>query len=234
MVTTTVDVASRGIAWFRRRQRVDPGSTPVRVNLGSALAVASGWIHVDASPNALLAGRGTGIQTLAYRYSGSNAFFDLDEYRRRLNSYRFVHHDLAYGVPFEDATVDYLYSSHLLEHLSGPAGLNLLRDCYRVLRPGGVIRLCVPDLEKAVQFYLSGERQRFLTYFFNDGRGYRSQHHSMYDYDLLRETLRSANFVDIVRCEFQSGRTPDLVELDNRSDETLYVEAVRPMTNAFQ
>jgi hypothetical protein len=54
----------------------------------------------------------------------------------------------------------------------------------------------------------------------------------MYDYELLHEALVSANFVEVVRCQFQIGRTPDLFELDNRSDETLYVEAVRPTTNA--
>jgi SAM-dependent methyltransferase len=227
-MVSSVDSSNRMIAWMKRGQRVDPGPGPVRINLGAALAVAPGWIHVDSSPNALLAGRNTSIQAVAYRYSGSNALFDLDEYRRRLNSHRFVHHDLAYGVPFIDASVDFVYSSHLLEHLTQSAGLHLLRDCCRVLRPGGVIRVCVPDLEKAVQFYLRGERKRFLAYFFNDGTRRRSRHSFMYDFELLREALSSANFVEVVRCGFQTGRTPDLVELDNRSDETLYVEAVRP------
>ena len=227
VVANVVEFTSRAIAVMRRGRRIDPGPRPVRVNLGSALAVAPGWIHVDSSPNALLAGRSRSIQSFAYRYTGSNAQFDLEEYRRRLNSHRFVHHDLAYGVPFTDASVDFLYSSHFLEHLSWGAGLRLLRDCYRVLHPGGVIRLCVPDLEKAVQFYLRGERDRFLSYFFSDATGQRRQHRFMYDFELLYEALSSTGFVDVIKCEFQTGRTPDLLELDNRSDETLYVEAVR-------
>lgn len=228
ITATATDLVNRGIAWMRRGQRVDPGIGPVRVNLGSALSVTPGWIHVDSSPNLLLAGKNAWIQSIAHRYTGSNVLFDLGEYRRRLNSYRFVHHDLAYGVPFADETVDFLYSSHLLEHLPPSAGLNMLRDCYRVLRPGGVIRLCVPDLEKAVQFYLRGDRMRFLSYFFTAQAPRRSRHQFMYDFELLRDALASAHFVQIEHCKLTTGRTPDLELLDDRSDETLHVEAVRP------
>jgi predicted SAM-dependent methyltransferase len=223
-----LDAANNVIAWTKRGRRIDPGSGSIRINLGSALAVAPGWIHVDASPNALLAGRNRLAQRLAYRFTGSSAFFALDEYQRRLNEYRFVHHNLAYGIPFRDASVDFVFSSHFLEHLDQPAALRLLRDSYRALRPGGVIRVCVPDLEKAVTFYLAGERERFLGYFFDDRRNDRHRHRSMYDFDALRMALCAAGFVDVKRCDFRAGRTPDLHQLDNRSDESLYVEAIRP------
>jgi predicted SAM-dependent methyltransferase len=120
-----------------------------------------------------------------------------------------------------------VYSSHFLEHLDQAAGLRLLRESFRVLRVGGVIRVCVPDLEKVVRFYLRGERERFLGYFFTDERLYRHRHRSMYDFSAIRDALCSAGFVDVTRCEFRAGRTPDLDQLDNRGDETLYVEAVR-------
>jgi SAM-dependent methyltransferase len=196
--------------------------------LGSALLVAPGWINVDASPNAILAGRSRTVQAVGYRFTGSSALFDLDEYRRRLNEHRFVHHDLSYGIPLPDASVDFVYSSHFLEHMERAAGLRLLRDSYRVLRPGGVIRVCVPDLEKAVQIYLGGNRERFLAYFFTADREDRHRHLFMYDFESLRDALHDAGFVDVSKCEFRAGRTPDLEQLDNRSDETLYVEGVRP------
>ncbi len=228
VVRDALNSANNLVGWIRRGQRVDPGPRPVRVNLGSALAVAPGWIHVDASPNALLAGRTRGVQAIAYRFTGSNALFDLDEYRRHLNEHRFVHHDLKYGVPLPDASADFVYSSHLLEHLDRRAGLRLLRDSYRVLRAGGVIRVCVPDLKKAVQLYLGGEQERFLAYFFTDERKGLHRHRFMYDFETLSDALRGAGFADVIQCEFRAGRTPDLDQLDNRSDETLYVEAVRP------
>jgi hypothetical protein len=86
-VRGALDCANNVMMWIRRAQRVDPGPRPVRVNLGSALAVAPEWIHIDASPNAFLAGRSGRVQAIAYRFTGSNAYFELEEYRRRLNEY---------------------------------------------------------------------------------------------------------------------------------------------------
>jgi ubiquinone/menaquinone biosynthesis C-methylase UbiE len=171
------------------------------------------------------------IQMFAYRFTGANLVLDSDDYRNRLNGHRFVHHDLTYGIPFPDATVDFVYSSHFLEHLNRPAGIRLLRDCYRVLRPGGAIRICVPDLEKAVQFYLAGDKSRFLGYFFTDERTDLHRHRFMYDFESLRDALQEAGFVEVTKCQFRGGGTPDLDVLDNRSDETLFVEGVRPASN---
>ena len=227
VIRDTLNSANRLAAWIRRRQRVDPGPGPVRVNLGSALAVAPGWINVDASPNALLAGRSRIVQSLGYRFTGSSALFDLHEYRRRLNEHRFVHHNLAYGIPFPNASVDFLYSSHFLEHLDRETGIRLMGDCYRALRPGGVIRICVPDLDHAVQIYLSGDTSRFLAYFFTDDREDRHRHRFMYNFEMLHDALKDAGFVHVTKCAFRTGHTPDLDKLDNRRDETLYVEGER-------
>jgi SAM-dependent methyltransferase len=63
-------------------------------------------------------------------------------------------YDLRKGVPYPDATFDAVYHSHILEHFSKKAALVFLRECHRVLRPGGVIRVAVPDLEKIARSYL--------------------------------------------------------------------------------
>jgi predicted SAM-dependent methyltransferase len=64
-------------------------------------------------------------------------------------------HDLTRGIPLPDASVDGVYHSHLFEHLRPYEGRFLLSECYRVLVPGGVVRVAVPDLEGICTAYLA-------------------------------------------------------------------------------
>lgn len=54
--------------------------------------------------------------------------------------------DLRKGIPFEDGTFDVIYHSHFLEHLDKKAAYTFMEECYRVLKPSGIIRVVVPDL----------------------------------------------------------------------------------------
>lgn len=63
-------------------------------------------------------------------------------------------YDIRKPLPFRDGTVDAVYASHVLEHLDRDQGRRLLRDCWRILKPGGVARIVVPDLEDLCRFYL--------------------------------------------------------------------------------
>lgn len=62
--------------------------------------------------------------------------------------------DVRRGLPFRDGEADACYSSHVLEHLTAAAAGQLVAECHRVLRPGGIIRLVVPDLEAIARHYL--------------------------------------------------------------------------------
>jgi Methyltransferase domain len=62
--------------------------------------------------------------------------------------------DLRKELPFSAESFDVVYHSHFLEHLPRHAGAGFLRECYRVLKPGGVIRVVVPDLEQIARRYL--------------------------------------------------------------------------------
>jgi predicted SAM-dependent methyltransferase len=129
-------------------------------------------------------------------------------------------------VPFSDGTVDFIYSSHALEHLFREDAERLLRDAYRALKPGGRLRVAVPDLEYAASLYQHGEKERALAFFFTPHRaGYLNHHHFMYDYELLGGHLAAVGFVEIERGGFQEGSFPDVKTLDNRPEETLFVEA---------
>ncbi|MBS0171441.1 MAG: methyltransferase domain-containing protein [Nitrospira sp.] len=63
-------------------------------------------------------------------------------------------HDLHKPLPFDDQSYDAAYASHVLEHFAPDAAHNLLRECYRVLKPGSIMRVVVPDLEAIARGYL--------------------------------------------------------------------------------
>ena len=67
--------------------------------------------------------------------------------------------DITKGLPFEDNRFDGVYHSHVLEHLDPQDGEKLLDECYRVLRPGGVLRIVVPNLEQIATLYLNYHRE---------------------------------------------------------------------------
>ena len=63
-------------------------------------------------------------------------------------------HDLSRGVPFPDASFDAVYHSHLLEHFHASTAPLFLAECWRVLKPGGILRVAVPDLEAMARMYV--------------------------------------------------------------------------------
>ena len=101
-----------------------------------------------------------------------------------------------------------------------------MREAYRVLKKGKIIRICVPDLEYAIALYRKGDKEKALNYFFATSKsGYFPGHQYMYDFDLLRQLLKEVGFTIVERCSHRQGKTPDIDVLDNRPEETLYVEA---------
>jgi predicted SAM-dependent methyltransferase len=65
-----------------------------------------------------------------------------------------IPHNILKGIPFLDNNIDVVYHSHLLEHLTKIDAEGFLKECFRVLRPQGIIRIAVPDLETIAREYL--------------------------------------------------------------------------------
>lgn len=98
----------------------------------------------------------------------------------------------AYPLKFEKNSVDLIYASHLLDHIEGDK-LEILKNWINVLKPGGILRLSVPDFEKVVEIYLK-ERDIDLVKGCVLGRADKPVHcHSiLFDYKKLKALMKEA------------------------------------------
>ncbi|MEB3168799.1 MAG: methyltransferase domain-containing protein [Synechococcaceae cyanobacterium] len=125
--------------------------------------------------------------------------------------------DATQVFPFTDQTFDYVFSEHMIEHLPRAGGLHMLRECRRVLKPGGILRIATPDLSVVISLYAAsdGEATRYIEWMahrFLDGAEDAKAaivinhifhgwgHQFLYDADLLIAALRDCGFVDIRCC----------------------------------
>lgn len=91
-----------------------------------------------------------------------------------------IAHDLRRDFPYPDGSFDGVYGSHVLEHLEPSAAARLLGECRRILKPSGVIRIVVPDLETIARLYLQ-YLERALTGDTNAQRRYDWMMLELYD-----------------------------------------------------
>jgi SAM-dependent methyltransferase len=212
---------------LKRRQKVIPLTGTVKINIGSDLTVAEGWINIDSCVHALISGYPDFIKKLVYKSTDAHLRYEEKDYISILKNHTFVFHNVEYGLPFPSNSVQYIYASHFLEHLYKDDAKKLLRETYRVLKLRGKIRLCVPDLQYVISLYQEGDRERALAFFFDVGTGYFYTHKYMYDFESLRSVLYEVGLDHVIRCSYKIGEVPDIEKLDSKPDETLYVEATK-------
>lgn len=213
---------------LRRWQMVEPSAKPVMINLGCGLDVAPGWINIDGGPHSFFAAWPRSVVGILHQFSEFRSTMTKQEYVDTVKGNVFVHHNLEYGIPLGDESVDYVFTAHFLEHLYKVVALRLIRESYRVLKTGGRMRIIVPDLEYVMTLYAKGDKEDFLRHFYVPDRqkefGY---HRYLYDFDMLKTYLLQAGFSRVERCAYRQGETPDIDKLENRPDESLYLEAVK-------
>lgn len=154
-------------------------------------------------------------------------------------------YDCRRRIPLPSRSAKAIFTEHLLEHLDyeeeAPV---LLAECRRVLRPGGVIRIVVPDGRKYLTTYLNGgwdEMRSFsplaankdpnrqtLMEVVNQHFRQAGQHRFSYDYETLASLLDRSGFHAVAQARFGDSRMKDLaIDSLQRAPESLYVEAVR-------
>ncbi len=146
--------------------------------------------------------------------------------------------DLREGLPLETDSIDYITSIHALPELPFSDLVPALTELRRVLKPGGVLRLALPDLERGIAAFQRGDREYFhvpdedarsIGAKFVTQMTWYGYSHSLFVYDFVEELLERAGFAQITRCQYKqtASRWPDIADLDNRERESLFVEAVK-------
>lgn len=130
--------------------------------------------------------------------------------------FNFIQHDVTKPLPVKDGSIDLAFSSHLLEHLTRDEGYNFLKECHRIMKPGGIIRLSVPDTKKITSDYIEGriKEHRFINTGVADASDdveayynlLLAGHKTLYDSDSLQLLLSKMGFKNIEKSTpFTSG-----------------------------
>jgi predicted SAM-dependent methyltransferase len=140
-----------------------------------------------------------------------------------------LHLDATHRLPFDDGTFDYVFTEHMIEHVDFPQGQELIRESFRVLVPGGILRISTPDLAFLIDIYRreeppSRERSSLQTEFLREflrteiknrklhapidfdafliNKFVRAWGHEfIYDEKTLRYAMEASGLRDVVRCE---------------------------------
>ena len=145
-----------------------------------------------------------------------------------------VYLDATKRFPFPDSSFHYVFSEHVIEHVSWEAGVAMLKECYRVLAPGGKVRVVTPNLAKFIQLLTASadvDAQQFIAaklrlhgwpespvngaYIFN--RQVRDWGHQfLYDSATLRKSFELAGFKQIAEYRVEVKTDPVFREAEMR------------------
>jgi hypothetical protein len=209
----------------------------MRLNLGSGPDAVDGWVNIDRSPNLILE------RFPAVRKS-LKALGVIDDVHMRAWSTEIKRLDIR-KLPYASGSVTAIYSSHTLEHLYFEDARTVLKECFRLLRAGGVLRLALPDAEYHARQLLDGcargehgaglrynvallahptSRPGLIRSLVGAAGGH--VHRWQPTSGLVIDMLSEAGFRDMTRREFREGLLEGLDVLETRP-ESFFIEAVR-------
>lgn len=213
----------------------------IRINVGCGMTLTEGWINLDNSPSVRL----SNLPLWVIRFSRWIRLIDVNHY----NYIEFAkQHRVLWAnagrLPFHEGLVETVYTSHMLEHLDRTQAQAFLKEVLRVLKPGGVIRISVPDLKIIVDQYLQDLDADLMIESMgtciNNPQSMKekfkyvltgSRHHSwMYDRKSLIKLLIQSGFAHVQAMSPGETTIPDAGKLDlyERADASVYVEAMKP------
>jgi predicted SAM-dependent methyltransferase len=235
MVRVQPTADSRLSAKMKMEQSLSSG---LKLNLGCGPVQPAGWVNIDGSNRAFLAAKLNVLDRLLTR-AGLISPTEFGPHTKYLN--------ILHGLPYPDNSISCIYSGELWEHFEYPDAEKTTAECYRVLQPGGVLRLCVPDGPAFWQKYLDTYDQvrslprdsrtaqplrAIVQLYFNEictkrvwfgSMGHK--HKWQWDEVQLIELLEQKGFKQVERRALHNSRIPEVaaVEVSN----FLIVEAIK-------
>ena len=218
----------------------------IKINIGCFNYPVDGWINIDKTPHALIA-KYPIIINILYRIG----ILTKERYEEhKAGEFKNVKWcNVTKGLPYQDNFADFIYSSHMIEHLYYEEAAEFLKECRRVLKDGGILRIVCPDMFKIAKNYAGNLKEtgndnnqivqqdakksdpdisiKFARSFYEmeKRRALKYGHRWMYDFLSLKSALLKSGFREVSEKEFKTGVTPDLEKSEIRSEDSLYVEA---------
>jgi predicted SAM-dependent methyltransferase len=210
----------------------------MKINLGCGTNYVDGYENLDKSPNVWLS---------RFSFLKKVLFFLklIDSNQMKTWNPNIIYKDIR-RMNYPEKYVTHIYSSHTLEHIYYWEAQKVIKDCYLMLKPGGKIRLALPDLDAFIDKYVLSRKetptsaalefdtellsyplnkpsynQYLINIFFNHVHKWHPTK------AVVIEMLRENGFIEICEKPFRSGDFPDLEKLENRNDFTFFVEATK-------
>lgn len=171
----------RLLMWAGRKAGMSAGYVRRRIITPKIPRNVAGKVYVNL---------GCGVNT-------SDEFINIDA--RAMPNVHFIH-EVQHLPMLKDDSVDLLYASHLVEHIPRDELKETFFEWKRVLKPGGILRIGVPDFDKLVEVYrLSGNAvESIVNQLLGQDAPY-DDHHTIWNFDYARELFEGAGFHDIRR-----------------------------------
>ena len=205
------------------------------VQFGCGTCAPESWLNFDAGPAFLLEKRFPFLKASLVRRG-------FPDYPKNI-----LYGDVIKGLPVAPNVAERVYCSHVLEHLALEDCRKTLRNVLSYLRPGGVFRFVLPDLEFYAREYLNSDQSNAAQIFMAEtylgeqvgARGLRSlpraifgrsQHLWMWDYKSFVPELEAAGFTALRRAQFGDSGDPLFadVESEGRWVNCLGMEGRKP------
>ena len=146
-----------------------------------------------------------------------------------------LHLDLRNPLPFESESVEYIFNEHFIEHITREEAISFLKECNRILKPNGVIRLSTPNLKFLVECYLAQNinewgdlwRPASPCHMMNEGMRFWG-HQFLYDAEELINLMSDSGFMYLKFARWRKSNINELTNLENRPfHKELIVEAYK-------